>query len=694
MRILLNLTGEVLKDNLDGFKKVIKLYEAQDHQGLALVPVTKDYSGAIKSYFIDDEWIMLAYVDRKITNKFKLFFTEISSDKLVNEFKLICFAWMYTPAAQRRTTTLKPTSLIALHSKLTQVYKFLDKMGWDSITVLTQPVPFYEFCNFIEGLKYSFSNAEHIFAALRRVELSYEYIPIQLVLPTDQSTKQLATKYCCPTKNKADQFYAIPTRLMEKIYAKTIDYVEEFYPHRELLCELMIELRHNYELGKQYVDKKIDSGSWRWMNRETPDYRIEVNKYQPQRYETIIESFLIGTPLEKYIVSHVGKFSAWLTKIQTACYIVCAAFTGMRRSELYSLHADSFIQREFNGKTIYSLRSYQHKMTQGRGQLTEWVTSPLTKKAIKLAEALSRDMRSQLLCSNNPMKHQEASCLWLTQSRKQQLPNVRFEGNLRSHFNSIALEAEAIVDEQALEEFKLINPNCNPLNADKRIIVGEVWPLTTHQFRRTFAVFVRRHNLCSVVAVKDQFKHLDVPTTDWYGEGSSAAHLKGIDSDHELKNLILNVTNEVTTDAFYRWYNSSEALYGKRGLEILKERTSIPKDLKSWDEINEHVKAGRLNLVGTLHSYCLAGYDCRMDKVTSPANCFKCENQLIDEEKAQNWINRHKWVSDQVLYLDSVGSLTSSKFSHYITQIRAAERVMHFFKISHDKFDSKGISNE
>lgn len=240
----------------------------------------------------------------------------------------------------------------------------------------------------------------------------------------------------------------------------------------------------------------------------------------------------------------------------------------------------------------------------------------------------------------------------------------------------------------------MINPNRNPLNADNRIQIGKVWPITSHQFRRTFAVFVRRHNLCSVVAVKDQFKHLDIPTTDWYGEGSSAAHLQGIDSDKELKNLILSVTNEITTDNFYKWYNSSEVLYGKRGLEILKERASIPKDLKSWEQINEHVKAGRLSLVGTLHSYCLAGYDCRMDKVTSPANCFKCENQLIDEEKAQSWIERHKWVSEQVLYLDSVGSLTSSMFSHYITQIRAAEKVMHFFKIPHNKFDSEGRLNE
>ena len=694
MRILLNLPGEVLQENLDGLQNVIELYESNDLHGLSSIPVTKDHIGANKSYFADDEWDMTAYVDKKITNKFKLFFTEISSDKLVNEFKLICFSWMYTPAAQRRNAPLKPTSLIALHSRLTQVYKFLDKMKWDSIATLSHPVSFYEFCNHIEEQKYSLGSAEHSFSVLKKVELSYEYLPIYLTLPTDQTSLALAKEYCCPNKNKADQFYAIPAGLMEKIYGRAINYIEELHPHKELLSELSTELKRNYELGKLFVDKKIDSGTWNWINKDSPNYRVEVSKHRPQQYQSIIKSFLTGTPLEKYILNNVNKFTAWLIKIQTACYIACAAFTGMRKSELYGLHGDSFIRREFNGKTIYSVQSFQHKMTQSRGQKTEWVTSPITKKAIELAEALTRDMRNQLLSSDNLMKNQEASCLWLIQSNKQKLPNIRFEGNLRFHFNALATEAGAIVDNKSLKEFKLINPNRNPLNADKRIQVGKIWPITSHQFRRTFAVFVRRHNLCSVVAVKDQFKHLDIPTTDWYGEGSSAAHLQGIDSDRELKNLILNVANEITTDTFYKWYNSSEVLYGKRGLEILKERASIPKDLKSWKQINEHVKAGRLTLVGTLHSYCLAGYDCRMDKVTSPANCFKCENQLIDEDKAQSWIERHKWVSDQVLYLDSVGSLTSSMFSHYITQIRAAEKVMHFFKIPHEKFDSEGRNYE
>lgn len=695
MRVLLELpNNNVLKENQDGHLNVLDLYNKNDLLHLYKIPVTKTFSGSTVSYFGDEEWDLTAYVDRKITNKYKITFNEISSQSLANEFKLIFFIWIYTPAGRRRTSPLKPTSLIAIHSKLTQVYKYLDKLKLDSISNLSHPVLFYEFCNYIKELEYSFISAQHIFSVLGKIQESSKYLPFTFETPTDQGSGELASEYCSPSKSRSDQFYAMPTSVMQKIYLWCIKFIEELHPHKELLNELASELRLNYTMGKKTIDKKIGSGTWSWLSYDSPNYRIEVNKSKPVPYKLIIESFLVGSPLEKYCIPSAARTQGWFSKILTACYILCAAFTGMRRNELYGLHSDSFKTRIFNGKTIYTLQSYHHKMTQGRGQLTEWVTSPITRKAIELAEALTRHMRVELFSSPNPMKNHEASCLWINQSKKSEEPKLMYEGHLRTNFDLIAKEAGAVIDQQVLDEFKLINPNRNPLNADKKIQIGKVWRITTHQFRRTYAVFVRRHNLCSLTAIKDQFKHLDIPTTDWYGEGSASAALQGIEKDNELKELISSVANEVIIDNVYRWFNSNEKLYGKRGLEIMKERRSIPSDLKTREQIQELVKKGIIDLVGTLHSYCLAGYECRMDKIASTASCFKCENQLIDEEKAQNWIQRHKWATEQVIYLDSINRLTSSIESHYITQIHATERVMHYFKIPFKKFNFKGNENE
>ena len=104
--------------------------------------------------------------------------------------------------------------------------------------------------------------------------------------------------------------------------------------------------------------------------------------------------------------------------------------------------------------------------------------------------------------------------------------------------------------------------------------------ISSHQFRRTFAVFVRRHNLCSTIAVKEQFKHLDIPTSEWYEEGGAAAVLRGINIDCELSELIKNVRNEVITETVFKWYNRKDKLFGKRGLEIMKDRGPFQQNIK------------------------------------------------------------------------------------------------------------------
>ncbi|MBF4437323.1 integrase, partial [Vibrio anguillarum] len=104
-----------------------------------------------------------------------------------------------------------------------------------------------------------------------------------------------------------------------------------------------------------------------------------------------------------------------IIEVQTVCFIVCGALTGMRRSELFCLHSNSFKEKEVYGKKYYVLQSEQHKFAQGRGIMAEWVTTKFTQKAIELAEAISRYMRIQLLEDDDPMSVHNSSCLWLGQ---------------------------------------------------------------------------------------------------------------------------------------------------------------------------------------------------------------------------------------------------------------------------------------
>jgi integrase len=681
MRPILNIPEEIIIQNRAGVEQMVNQYVGEEWDAMDDTHVTSDYADHPISYFGDDYWDLGAYVDSKITYKSKMSFTDIHSQLLIREFKLICFSWLYVAGNARISRPSKPTTLIERHSKLRQIYKYLDTKKFDSITVLNHPIIFSEFCEHLRSSLYSTSQLSHIFGALKSIEKMSNHLPLSLNIPTDDTSYELGKRFASPLKMKGNQFYAIPTRLMQKIYTYILDLVDTYHPHKEELHYLLSDLRKNYEMGKKAVDDKIASGKWQWLNSDSPEYRVEVNKHKPFTYAELIESNLEGSPLNELLPKSIVAFENKISLIKVACVMTCAAFTGMRRSELYGLHVDSFSEQEFNGNKFYYLKSVQHKMTQGPGKKTAWITSPKSRYAIELAEALNRHLSAQLMMHEDPSKRLLASCLLLTQSVKSKPPTVKFEGMMRSYFNRVAENSGAYIEQEDIDEFHLINPNCNSIMAGNKISVGKLWPITTHQFRRTFAVFAKRHNLCSDVAIKQQFKHIYLPMAEWYGEGGIAARLQSLFVYNDLKSLLDEVSNEVTTQVIHQWYNSDQKLYGKMGQSIAKDREYVATHFSSWEAIKNQVEKGLITLVGTLHSYCMAGYDCKMEKSVSPSYCFNCENIIIDEEKAQAWKERHNWIVTRVSELQSTGQLTHSIYSHFITQIRAAEQVMAYFKI-------------
>lgn len=122
---------------------------------------------------------------------------------------------------------------------------------------------------------------------------------------------------------------------MEKIYRYCFDVVETYHPYKEEIHELLYDMRQNYEEGKRRVDDKIQSGIWQWISEESNEYRVEVNKHQPASYSSIIDAHIKDTHLESLLPKSALRIQGTIIEIQTICFIVCGALTGMRRSELF-----------------------------------------------------------------------------------------------------------------------------------------------------------------------------------------------------------------------------------------------------------------------------------------------------------------------------------------------------------------------
>ncbi len=686
MRPLLATPEEIIKENTVLVERAIQYYESKDWDNLNKIPVMIDQNGHVLNHFGDQTWDVTHYVDVKIVSKKRASFTHLTTTPLLQEQKLLAFLGLFAVGTLRQGAMIKTTTFLERNLNLTQVYKYLETINADSICILNHPIQFSRFCEYLKSLRMSGPYIAKLLVALNWIESVKNEIPIKLLLPRTTTITELGRQLGCPTKLQSEQFYAIPSRLMQLIYSKAIEYIDTYYPIRQTLLNIHTEQQENYEIGKTVVDRKIKTGQWNWLTSSSPHYKAEISKAKPQRPTDILQSYASNIEEKGLIPLKIKEFEWLYSHLLMCCFLVCGAFSGMRRSELYGLHSDSFKTLKLKEQTFYSLQSKHSKMTPAVPEKAEWLTSPIAGKAIELASDLTQNMRIQLMLSNDRLDNERASSIWLVQKIRGKTPNIFTGPPFVTHYKRLVEEAGAIINEQDYEEFKLLNPNLNIHAYTQKIIIGKPWALTTHQLRRTFAVFGKRHNLLSDVAIKQQYKHLYLPMAQWYSEGGVAAKVKHVKVDSELNNLLREVDREVTTQLLFQWYNSDDKLFGKKGLDVVKDRQNTAVKYSSWDALYAQVSAGRVSIAGTLHSYCMAGYECRMEKVVSPTNCFNCENVVIDEEKAQAWQKRHLWIVETITEMEEHTKLTQSQLSHFITQLRAAEKVMDYFEISYTPY--------
>ncbi|MFY7384236.1 hypothetical protein, partial [Enterobacter cloacae complex sp. IR5385] len=233
-----------------------------------------------------------------------------------------------------------------------------------------------------------------------------------------------------------------------------------------------------------------------------------------------------------------------------------------------------------------------------------------------------------------------------------------------------------------------LNPNSR-LRTEKLQNSNTNWPMTTHMFRRTLAVFAVKNNLGSAIAIKQQFGHLRLKMSEWYCEGGIASRMNNVLIDTELQDLIDRERLDNNTRLYYDWFNGITPLSGTHGKAIVAMRQDLPVVYRSWESIWQLLSTGRLTLHGTLHGYCKNGYNCSMDGVVNPAFCVNCRGggSIIDAENAAWWQRKHAQL---IVWLTENPTFSPQEYAHCITQIRAAENVMQDFDLSFQCYEGKG----
>ena len=188
---------------------------------------------------------------------------------------------------------------------------------------------------------------------------------------------------------------------------------------------------------------------------------------------------------------------------------------------------------------------------------------------------------------------------------------------------------------------------------------GEIWPLASHHFRRTFACLAARSALGDIRYLREHYKHWSLDMTLHYSKHSEV--------DDSLFDEVLTERNELQSALVSEWLITDKPLTGGRGEAIatFRQRGQV----KTASNLNSLVSqiSDSVFVRGTGHSWCLASGDgCGGEGLYDAIQCVDCDNAVIDESHIQIWKGIQK-QNESLLKLEDSGISTKQRAKQYIS---------------------------
>ncbi|MDC5808420.1 hypothetical protein OPW07_01620 [Vibrio europaeus] len=652
---------------------IVTLYHEKRYEELDAIVICKDKDGNVTATFGQNSWDCLPFSRKKENNNLN---TEEfkRAPKLQRELKLLSFGWLFNKSPKQKKA-IKFSSVRTRLNNIKVVYSFLMESNYSSLKDLGSPVVWTKFEHFLQNRNYAQGTIESTFVAINTAINDGAWHKLELGLNPIKSNIEARRI----SSNEAQQTLVIPERLCDAIYGKAIELVNDAHPHRQLILDIEKSLQHNYDEGVRNLEEKIKQGSrYSFMGEDGSfdkrKYISTAQELQPCKVKELVEPLAAKVPSLR--LNNGTDFKRYWGQLTNACYIVCGGFSGMRDSEIDKLTPRSYYKDTFEGRDFHMLQSHTFKLGNKR---ETWVTASSSKAAIELMTTLTEEWRKEITYPDKKYK----DSIWVNKSYRSKPPTLITGWNHR--LQRFCNQFNFIVTEKDFAECLESNPRSfNRVKKD--VTVGNPWHMTTHQFRRTLAFYCIKNRLGTLVALKQQFKHLYLAMTEWYTNGGKLASLRDLKVDEQVQKALDEINAETTANKIFKQWYSDEKLSGTYGKAIMKMRGDVPTIYSSWDVIYKAVKDGKLTLHGSMHSYCKSGYDCDMDGVVTPQFCVDCGSgsSIIDEQQAKWWRKKHRSL---VAYMESGEDISVSEHSHYVTQVRAAEKVMADFDMPFTPFE-------
>ncbi|AYM86865.1 hypothetical protein [Pseudoalteromonas agarivorans] len=601
--------------------------------------VTYEANGQPLNRFRDKQWNYKAYANQntnRVEAKYIVGFKTLDiSQNLSNELKAVVLHSFLNEYPKNNNARVGQI----IYEQISKFFIDLNSRGKPSIAVLSKSLNLIETLTRI-GPQYALGTMRKSLGGLAKIE-KFEIPDIDLVLPIksgymlgadkERTIEGLAQKYCRFDSKIPKQTLYIPSNIHSKVINCAVEMLIEAESNIERITNFFVEHWHIHALSEDIEKGMRNHAS---LSKEKQAIRASGIRRVPSKANREAGIVTRSELLEKYQLKKIddsyaasGKGIFYYTGIiAAACYIIIASFSGMREDEVMALKHDSYKTKGTKKRKIHFLRSYESKIS--GGSFVDYVTSPLSERAINILKKLhtpARELIPEL--KNDPFICITHSLLRLPTYGVTTLTSLL--PNFMAHFN-ITTTA------QDLKEHELFNPN-----STKTINIGDVWPLSSHQFRRTLIVNFLTHSITGVTQLKQQVKHMYAFMTEYYGKNAELAIALKMSRSRQFMSQLNEERLDIGVVLYKRFYQSEEHLEGVKGKEIERQR-GLAQQLTD-DEIRLLIKTGAFKLTSTIFGYCTKGNLCDKGHIVDPTFCgARCETMIITIDNALQWEKLYK----------------------------------------------------
>lgn len=238
--------------------------------------------------------------------------------------------------------------------------------------------------------------------------------------------------------------------------------------------------------------------------------------------ESIAYIKALGKPIEVSALPFIIGQAQYIAKL------TIQTFSGMRDDEVKTLPYDCEHISDSGGARHFLVRGVTTKYARGLAKRAQWVINKEGNDAIQVAKEIADaiyegyDVTPELASSrisDHPLFVSVAYFGFGVTTRKPK--NGHFVPGLMAH-RELPESCVAVIEENDLRELEQIDPH-RAWRAEDRFQIGKLWIFTSHQTRRSLALYAQRSGLVSLPSLRRQLKHITDEMSRYYAKGSAFA---------------------------------------------------------------------------------------------------------------------------------------------------------------------------